>query len=38
LAVALAGVTVPASAQDGKDKPAAQREIGAGILRLVPPD
>ncbi len=38
LAVALAAALAPAAAQDGKDKPAAQREIGAGILRLLPPD
>ena len=38
LAIALAGAIVPAAAQDKKDKPAAQREIGAGILRLLPAD
>jgi carboxypeptidase C (cathepsin A) len=38
LAVALAAALAPAAAQNEKDKPAAQREIGAGILRLLPPD
>ena len=38
LAAALAAALAPAAAQDGKDKPAAQRELGTGILRLLPPD
>ena len=35
LAAALAAALAPAAAQNEKDKPAAQREIGAGILRLL---